>query len=165
MENTGHKLLNSFFFLLISGLSFGQKMKPTEWSCVLKGETLNIGDTLILEFRGNIPEHQSVYATNFECDLGPFPTKIAFLDSSRSYNAIGNAYSKGEIAEYDSIFGCEVRKFKKTAVIGQKMVLRSSEPTLKGRIEYQTCTDEMCLQFYVEFEMVGNKLIRIQNVN
>jgi len=41
--------------------------------------------------------------------------------------------------------------------------MKDKNAAITGHIEYQTCTNVMCLQFRMNFEFVGTKVMKVEN--
>jgi len=163
MEKLKIKVRFLLIFLSLSNLVGAQEIVPANWEVKFSSDKWKENDTVTLYLIGIIPEHQSVYSTNFNCDLGPIPSKLVFTNAGNDYFVIDSAKSVGEKPEYDDIFECTVRKFKGKAVIKQVVKVSHKQVELKGYLEYQTCTDAMCLQYRVYFETKGSKVLKVQN--
>jgi thiol:disulfide interchange protein DsbD len=75
---------------------------------------------------------------------GPNPTKIKF-NKSDEYEVSGKLTESKPIVEMDPVFEAEVRSFDGKATFTQRIkALRTGKITLKGKYEYQICTDAMC---------------------
>lgn len=146
------KYIKSIFagFLIFSGFIFAQSGDnsknplPVKWKVIFNKTSVSIGDEITLILKGDIAEHQHMYANEFECD--PIPFKLLFEKNS-SYMVIGSPKSIGAKKYKDEIFGCEVKDFEKRAEIHQKIKILKKEVLLKLAIDYQTCTESMCLSF------------------
>ena len=157
-----HKIILGFC-LCITGAVFGQEVKPSVWEVKFSRDKVAKNDTVTIYFIGNIPEHQGVYATKYNCDYGPMPTKLVFTNSGNDYIVLDSAVSVGDSADFDPIFECNLRKFKKVATIKQVVRLKHPKVEIKGQLEYQTCTEDMCLQYRVYFETKGTKVLKVEN--
>jgi thiol:disulfide interchange protein len=135
------------FFLLITGLfivsnSVAQVVDPVKW----KVSSKKISDCEYeLQFTGTIEEHWHVYSLNLKGDDGPMPANI-FVDKSSDYEAIGKPTEGTPIKAMDKVFEMEVSYFEKTVTFKQKIKLKANkEITVKGKYEYQACTEEKCI--------------------
>jgi len=155
------KLAFLSFCCLFTLFSNGQEVKPTTWQVKYAREKVAKNDTVTIWFIGKIPEHQSIYGTTYYCETGPLPSKLKFTNKGNDYLVLDSAISVGDIPEYDPIFECSMRKFKNVAII--KQVIRMSNPNVivKGELEYQTCTDNMCIQYNLLFETQGTKVLKV----
>jgi thiol:disulfide interchange protein DsbD len=135
------------FFLLITGIfivsnSVAQVVDPVKW----KVSSKKISDCEYeLQFTGTIEEHWHVYSLNLKGDDGPMPANI-FVDKSSDYEAIGKPTEGTPIKAMDKVFEMEVSYFEKTVTFKQKIKLKANkEITVKGKYEYQACTEEKCI--------------------
>lgn len=163
MEKKVWRTLVLSFSLIISGLSYGQELRPSDWKVKFCRLNLKNNDTVTIYFIGKIPEGQGIYSTKFECDYGPSPARVTFDNAGKNYTMVDSSISLGDVAEYDSVFGCVLKKFKKVAVIKQVVRIKDINAKIKGKLEYQACTNEMCLQYFVYFETKGTKVIKVKN--
>jgi hypothetical protein len=163
MEKLKNKVRFLLLFLFLNNLATAQEIVPANWELKFSRDNWKENDTVTLYLIGNIPEHQSVYSTNFNCDLGPMPSKLVFTNAGTNYLVVDSAKSVGEKPEYDDIFECTMKKFKGKALIKQVVKMNTKQAEIKGYLEYQTCTDAMCLQYRVYFETKGSKVLKVQN--
>lgn len=152
-----------FTLVLSASIAGAQNMLPTNWKVKFARENVKANDTVTVYFIGEIPEHQGVYGTQFNCEFGPFPTKVVFDNDGNGYTALDSAKSIGAKPEYDEIFECTPNKFKEHALIKQVIRFKDKNAAISGHIEYQTCTNDMCLQFRMNFEFVGTKVMKVEN--
>lgn len=146
------KYIKSLFLLLLiySGLCMAQSGDnsknplPVKWKVSFDKKEIKTGDEVTLILKGDLPANQHMYANDFECD--PIPFKLIFT-TNNSYSVIGNAKSIGARKYTDDIFGCEVKDFEKKVEIHQKIKILKKEPVINVLIDYQTCTESMCLSF------------------
>jgi len=149
--------------LLIPLLVNAQSIQPTVWSIRFSRENIDRNDTVTMYFIGQIPENLGVYATKYRCDYGPMPTKIVFINENNSYEVIDSAISVGDSVVFDPIFECTLRKFKHQAIIKQVIKVKEPDFEIQGQLEYQSCTEDMCLQYRINFEAKGTKVIKVEN--
>lgn len=135
------------FFLLIISIfivshSVAQVVDPVKW----KVSSKKISDCEYeLQFTGTIEEHWHVYSLNLKGDDGPMPANI-FVDKSNEYEAVGKPTEGTPIKAMDKVFEMEVSYFEKTVTFKQKIKLKANkEITVKGKYEYQACTEEKCI--------------------
>ncbi len=116
--------------------------KPVKWSVVFNVKEAKVGDVVELVLTGKVPEHQHMYANDFQCDPTPYTLK---LTENASFKKIGEPVSVGFRKYKDDIFECEVKDFENKAEIHQKIKILSETFNLEALIDYQTCTESMCL--------------------
>jgi thiol:disulfide interchange protein DsbD len=75
---------------------------------------------------------------------GPNPTSVKF-NKSDEYEVVGKLKESTPKTEMDPVFEVEVRSFDGEATFTQRIkALKAGKITLKGKYEYQVCTDAMC---------------------
>ncbi|MFM9944942.1 MAG: hypothetical protein ACKVQB_06880 [Bacteroidia bacterium] len=153
------------FLILISAFpGLGQEVKPSIWEIEFSRDNLAKNDTVTIYFIGKIPEHQGVYSTKFKCDYGPKQTRIIYSNLGKGFVIVDSAISIGDSLVFDEIFECSLRKFKGIATIKQVIRMKDVNAEIKGKLEYQTCTDAMCLPYTLYFETKGTKVVKVENV-
>ena len=161
------KLLKITLTVLIICASFAfikaEEPKPSVWEIKFSKSFVKPNDTVTMYLIGSIPNKQAVYATNFQCDVGPLPTQLKFLNADSGYTVKDSLRSAGEKHEYDEIFECDFTKFKEKAILKQVLIFKEKEPLIKVYLEYQTCTDQLCMMYSNRFEIKGTKVIEIKN--
>lgn len=140
-----------------------EEPKPSVWEIKFSKSVVKPNDTVTMYLIGSIPNKQAVYATNFKCEGGPLPTQIKFLNAESGYIVKDSIKSVGEKREYDEIFECDFTKFKDKAIIKQVLIFKEKEPLIKVYLEYQTCTDQLCMMYSNRFEIKGTKVIEMKN--
>jgi hypothetical protein len=163
MENFKRKSLIVLFCLLNALAGYTQELKPSNWEIKFSRTNVAENDTVTMYFIGKIPENQGVYSTKFECDYGPSAARVIFENPGKYYSVIDSSVSVGDVAEFDDIFGCTLKKFKKVAIIKQVVRINNKKALIKGKLEYQACTNEMCLQYYMYFETKGTRVLKVEN--
>lgn len=118
--------------------------KAVKWTVGFDVKEAKTGDVVTLILKGNLPPHQHMYANDFQCD--PIPYTLSFRNSA-GYKTVGKPVSVGYRTFVDDIFGCEVKDFENKAEIRQKIKLLKEDADIQFLIDYQTCTDMMCLSF------------------
>jgi thiol:disulfide interchange protein DsbD len=163
MEKFKVKVIMAMFYLIPVLSSHAQELKPSNWEIKFSRTGVAENDTVTLYFIGKIPENQGVYSTKFECDYGPSAARVIFENPGKNYTVIDSSVSVGDVAEFDDIFGCTLKKFKKVAIIKQIIKISNKKALIKGKLEYQACTNEMCLQYYMYFETKGTRVLKVEN--
>lgn len=133
---------------------------PVKWKVSFDKSIVNTGDEVTLILKGDLPENQHMYANDFECD--PIPFKL-IIEKNNSFTLSGIAKSIGARKYTDEIFGCEVKDFEKKAEIHQKIKVLSKDFNLKVLIDYQTCTESMCLSFKDKLKIPQLKINETEN--
>ncbi|NUM30875.1 MAG: thioredoxin family protein [Bacteroidetes bacterium] len=138
------------FLLVCFGLVFGKQADesknplPVKWKVKFDKSKINEGDEVMLILYGELEGNQHMYANDFNCD--PIPFQLIF-NKNNTFKIIGLPKSIGARKYVDEIFGCEVKDFEKKVEIHQKLKILKKNPVLKLVIDYQTCTESMCLSF------------------
>lgn len=135
------------FFLLLTGIfifnaTTAQVVDPVKWKLSSK----KISDCEYeIQFTGTMEEHWHVYSLNQSGNDGPMPANI-FVDKSSDYEAVGKPTEGTPIKAMDKVFEMEVLYFEKTVTFKQKIRLKANkEVVVKGKYEYQACTEEKCI--------------------
>jgi len=118
--------------------------KAVKWAVSYNVKEAKVGDEVEIILKGNLPLHQHMYANDFQCDPIPFTFKFT---QNASFKPIGKPKSIGHRTYVDDIFGCEVKDFEGKIEIRQKIRLLNEDADIQFLIDYQTCTDMMCLSF------------------
>ncbi len=149
------------FFLLLTGVfvflnATAQIEKPVTWK--LSSKKISNCE-YELQFTGTIQEHWHVYSLVKSGDDGPMPSNI-FIDKGNDYELVGKPTEGKPIKTMDKVFEMEVAYFEKTVTFKQKIKLKTNkEVVVKGKYEYQTCTEEKCIfdpPTPFEFKLQGN---------
>ena len=164
MEKIKIKFIVIVICLLNTIYGLSQGLRPSDWEVKFSRQNVKNKDTVTLYFIGKIPENQGIYSTKFECDYGPSPARVLFQNPGKNYESVDSSISVGDVTDYDDIFGCNLKKFKHLAVIKQVIRIKNKNALIKGKLEYQACTSEMCLQYYMYFELKGTKVLKVENL-
>src|SRR5687768_10801846 len=108
-----------------------QVLKPAKWTFELSKSNARVGEEIDLIFKADIDEPWYMYATDFDPDCGPLLTEVIFEGVS-GFEAVGKLKGINSVKKYDSIFGCDVRVFKKHAEFRQRIKLLTSSPKISG---------------------------------
>ncbi len=119
-----------------------KRPKPVKWKVSYNVKEAKVGDEIELVLMGKVPEHQHMYANDFKCDPTPFTLKFK---ENGTFKTVGEPKSFGFRKYKDEIFECEVKDFENKAEIHQKIRILSEKFSLSAVIDYQTCTEAMCL--------------------
>ncbi|CAN5420148.1 cytochrome c biogenesis protein CcdA [soil metagenome] len=135
------------FLILLTGVllinnSSAQTGDPVKWK--LSSKKISACE-YELQFTGTIEEHWHVYSLTMKGDDGPMPANI-YVDKSADYEVVGKPTEAKPIKAMDKVFGMEVSYFENTVIFKQKIKLNSDkEIVVKGKYEYQACTEEKCI--------------------
>lgn len=135
------------FLVLLAGIfilnsATAQVVDPVKWK--LSSKKISECEYEI-QFTGTIETHWHVYSLNQSGADGPMPANI-FVDKSNEYEAVGKPTEGAPIKAMDKVFEMEVLYFEKTVTFKQKIKLKANkEVVVKGKYEYQACTEEKCI--------------------
>lgn len=147
--------MKRFLFVLASIACFlpsvgsAQVLKPAKWNFDVSRKNVKAGEEIELIFRAKIDDDWYMYATGFDPECGPLLTEIEFADV-KNYQVVGPLRSVKPETKYDSIFGCDVKIFKKTAEFRQKVKVLGGPLVISGEINAQICR-EVCTAFPEDF--------------
>lgn len=115
---------------------------PVKWSF----ETKKISDCEYdIIFKAKINEGWHLYSQIKSAEDGPNPTRFEFKKSP-GYELVGKTKESKPIKEFDKVFEIDVLYFKKNAEFTQRVKLvQEGTITIKGKFEYQACTEEKCI--------------------
>ena len=130
--------------------------KPVKWTVSYNVKEAKVGEEVELIIKGSIAPHQHMYANDYVCD--PTAYTLIFTPNS-SFKTIGIPKSFGFRKYVDDIFGCEVKDFEDKAEIHQKIRVLSDKFSLAVLIDYQTCTESMCLAFKDKLQIPSLKVL------
>jgi thiol:disulfide interchange protein DsbD len=115
--------------------------KPVTWSFSNKAVSTN---NVQLKFNAKIDKDWHIYATDVP-EGGPIATSLKF-NKSADYELIGkvNEVTKSK-HDFDATFSMNIGTFEKQAILSQNILLKKSEVTISGTVEYMACNDMKCL--------------------
>jgi thiol:disulfide interchange protein len=150
--------MKKFLFLIVTIAStimvFGQNVPPADWSHQAPKKEIKVGDEITVVFKAVIPEGMHVYSNDYG-DCPPVKASFSYTKNS-SFTLVGDAVPIGSHKYIDDVFDCEVADFEDKAEFRQKIKVLSSNPKIKGLLEYQMCTEDgMCVQHEYKFEVAG----------
>ena len=126
------------FFVLLQFTNLNAQDNPVSWQFEL---TYSDSGSFVVA-KAEIESGWYVYSQFLESDDGPIPTQLVLSDSSLN---LDKPTEEGQrLYRYDEMFGMDIKKFKKSMVIRQKIGDLQSD-SVEGYIEFMTCNDEMCL--------------------
>jgi hypothetical protein len=142
----------SLMVVLFSSGVNAQMQKEAVWKYSLSTPP-RAGQEIELVFTATIPAGWLMYSNDFDPDLGPMITTFTFTPHA-SYKLVGKPVPVNPKRKHDEVFEGEVSYFSGKAEFRQKVKILSSNPVIKGEIEYQICNekDGLCVMFYPEFE-------------
>ncbi|MBN8696644.1 MAG: thioredoxin family protein [Bacteroidetes bacterium] len=127
--------------LMLSNVLLAQD-NPVKW----KVSSKKISDCEYeLVFAGTIEDHWHVYSLKKLSDDGPMPANI-IIDNGVGFKLVGKPTESKPIKAFDKVFEVDVMYFEKRVTFKQKIELTSDkEVVIKGKYEYQACTEEKCI--------------------
>lgn len=128
------------FLLLISISVLAQLEKPTTWKYKVLQDKVAVGDVVDVEFTAAIQKDWYLYSSDFSPELGPTVTEFTF-NKSKQFQAVGKVKPIHPKKKFDEVWGGDVSYFKETGKFVQKVKILEENPTISGKITYQTCTD------------------------
>jgi thiol:disulfide interchange protein len=157
MVNIKNISLFLFSFFLALPL-FAQVQQAPEWTVSSSKETLKPGEETALIFKAEVPEGWYLYSSDFDPDLGPMLTEFEFKEND-TYERIGGIQPVGQKKKYDELWEGEYTYFTGTAEFRQTLRVLKENPTIRGTISYQICSDEsgQCIPFESDFSYGDGK--------
>ncbi len=143
MKNTPYimkKTISLFAFVLTTLFLNAQIVNPTKWEFDSKQN----GNEVDLIFTATIDKGWHLYDTYLP-DGGPIATSFVFEDSTL-FDFVGEIIKNPQpVITFDQTFQMNVGYFSDTAVLTQKIKLKSTEPVeIKGHVLFMSCNDETC---------------------
>lgn len=132
-------LTSSFYLFFTLGLL---AQAPVKWSFSVK----DLGNCQVdLIFTGTIDEGWFTYSQYLESEDGPVPTSITFQEDGQ-FKLLGKAVESGDIITvHDKVFDMNLTKFKREAIITQRVEVLDPSKPIVGYINFMSCNDEICL--------------------
>lgn len=127
--------------LLISvTIAQGQILTPVKWSYAAK----RLSKTEAVVFlKATMQPGWHIYS-QFMNEGGPIPTSFKFTPS-KSYSIVGKTSEPKALEKFEKTFSMNVRYFENSVVFQQKIKLVSTQPVVKGKLEFMACNDSKCL--------------------
>jgi thiol:disulfide interchange protein DsbD len=136
------RLLLGFILVFFIGLcAQAQTVKPIRWTISLSKKEVKQGETIEIIMRAEINSDWYLYSSDFDPNLGPTVTSVAF-EKSEGYKPTGALKAIDAKEKYDSLWEGKVRYFTKHAEFRQKIKILKTNPVLKGILMYQVCSDK-----------------------
>lgn len=146
------KGLFAFLLTFFVGFSavFAQVENPSRWSYSQKD--LGNGEYELV-LKADLQPGWHIYSMYTPAG-GPMATTLAFEESGKGVELLGNATENEPKKEHDDIFGVDVWSFDNEYVITQKIkVTDPAIASVKGTIEYQVCREGQCVMFDEAFDI------------
>ncbi len=138
-------LLLSILFLMhcvFAHAAYSQINQPIKWQFSARPISSTEAE---IAFTANLDDGWHIYSQHLE-EGGPLPTSFSFTPADEEYTRVGEVKEVSTpVKSYDNTFMMDIIWFAKTAVFTQKIKLKTPTATVKGKIEFMVCTDEMCL--------------------
>ena len=129
------------FFVFLGVSAFAQLDTPTTWSTKVSPENPKVGDVVSIEFTAKIQKNWKIYAANMDPNIGPIVTEFNFKKSA-DFEPIGKIIqAKAPKKVYEDIWESDVLIYKESAKFIQKVKILKENPSITGKISYQSCTD------------------------
>ena len=127
------------FLSLISG--YGQKTNSVQWT--FAGEPVRQNES-ILKITADISPGWHLYSQTIG-EGGPRPTRI-FFEETNEFVLVGSAEEKGDPTKLrDETYEMEIIWYSGTVTFLQKIRLNQPVTFIKGRVEYMTCNNYVCI--------------------
>ena len=129
----------SFFFTLISLVSFGQNLKPVSWDFkVMEIEDGSYDLVATAKMKGD----WAIYSQHTS-EGGPVPLKFTYEEDVELKGETKET-SKA-IKKISDLFEVEVIKYKKEAVFVQNFSPKEGQTSIKGTLKFMCCDNLRCL--------------------
>lgn len=126
--------------LLISSSVFSQILAPVKWTFTSK----KISKTeAVIYLTAAIEKGWHIYSQTVP-EGGPIATSFKFSPSS-VYSVAGKTIEPKPITKFEKSFNMNVNYFENKVVFQQKVKIVSSQPTIKGKLEFMVCSNSKCL--------------------
>ncbi len=106
-----------------------------------------------INFKAKIDNGWHIFAQYLPKGNYSLPTSFTFEQISDAELVDTVRELSNVVVEKDEIAGAMVRFFCNEAVFAQTVKVTGTAPTVSGKIEYQTCSDEMCVMGDKEFSL------------
>jgi thiol:disulfide interchange protein DsbD len=133
---------NLVLLLCLFSFSFtrAQVLTPAKWNYAASATEAKVGDEIELIFKAAIDKNWYLYSSEFPCVDGPIKTSFNFVPHP-SYQLVGKLVPVNPTDKYDEIFECDVKIFKQTGELRQKIKILAAPLVLTGESDYQVCSD------------------------
>ena len=149
----------SIILALSAFVGFSQVYDPVDWEYSVEQK----GNEATLIFTATIEEGWHVYSQVLESEEGPIATEVTFTPNP-NYELVGKTTESKTYNEYDPNFEMNLTFFKTTAVLKQKVKLKTDKPfNIEGGVYFMVCNESMCLPPSDErhnFELNGDNSIQ-----
>lgn len=119
-----------------------QIIKTATWSePQLSKNNPAVGETIEILYNVTIIEGWYLYSSDFDPDLGPIVTTFEY-EGSDGVEILGKIIPVNPKKTYDDLFGGDYTYFEPKGQFKQKIKITKENPTIKVKIEFQTCQHE-----------------------
>lgn len=153
----------SYLIPLVFLLAFGtglnaQVISPPKWDIRIDNPEAEVGEEVTLILKAAIPVNWYIYSNDFDADLGPLLTEIAW-EEQKGFRPIGDLTAINPKTKYEEVWEGEVTYFMKEGEFRQMLLIEEEEALIKGTVEYQMCSDitNQCINYQEDFSIaLGN---------
>ncbi|AFM04069.1 thiol:disulfide interchange protein [Bernardetia litoralis DSM 6794] len=114
---------------------------------------VKVGETIKLYFEVEIEKDWYVYSSDFDKNLGPIVTELAF-EKNDAYQVVGDLKAVSPKKKYDDLWGGEYTYFVKKGKFYQVVKILKQDATIKTTLTYQECSEVSgkCIMQEPDFE-------------
>lgn len=153
----------SYLIPLVFLLAFGtglnaQVISPPKWDIRIDNPEAEVGEEVTLILKAAIPVNWYIYSNDFDADLGPLLTEIAW-EEQKGFRPIGDLTAINPKTKYEEVWEGEVTYFMKEGEFRQMLLIEEEEALIQGTVEYQMCSDitNQCINYQEDFSIaLGN---------
>ena len=135
---------------LLATTATAQIQDPVKWDISSKKTGEN---EYQINFKAKIDNGWHIFAQYLPKGNYSLPTKFSFEQLTDAELVDTVRELSNVVEEKDEIAGAMVRFFCNEALFAQTIKVTGPAPTVSGKIEYQTCSDEMCVMGDKEFSL------------
>ncbi len=135
-------VVSIFLFSSCSNVS-AQIEQHSQWKTYTQPSDLSnvkVGETIKLYFEVDIEKDWYVYSSDFDKNLGPIVTEVAF-EKSDAFEVIGGLKAVSPKKKYDDLWGGEYTYFVKKGKFYQVVKILKPTTTIKTTLTYQECSE------------------------
>lgn len=140
MRRANLESMGKVWLLVAASLWAAAAENPVEWS--LSGTPPKPGSTGVVRLSAKVAPGWTLYGLS-QPENGPRPTRI-WLPEGQPFALQGEIKAPAAERRFDANFDTEVEKFKGSPVF-QLPVESSGAGTLRVSVQYQTCSETLCL--------------------
>lgn len=139
--------------------SVGQVKTTTSWTFDANKKELSTGDELELIFKVTVEDDWYIYSTDQNDDVLAIPLTVEF-EANNTFETVGDIYGVNPKTKYDKVWEDTVQYFGKKGEFRQKIRLLRSTPSIKGTLDFQSCTDVnmQCINGSQDFDITFLKV-------